>query len=70
MSIHATPLPAAYDLIRTIRQTARRVWCAAELGDLPRAPIYVFPDSVEFDSDAVDRLAQSTMVGRLHLPHD
>lgn len=70
MNIHANPLPAAYDLIRTLRQTGRRVWSAAELVGLPRAPIYVFPDSVEFDSDAVDRLAQSTMVGRLHLPHE
>ncbi len=64
-----TQLPAAYDLIRGIARHANRFWCGADLADLPRAPIYLFRDSTSFDSDAVDRLAQSNMVGRLHLPH-
>jgi len=70
MSIPVTPLPATYDLIRTLGRNMGRVWCGAELAGLPSAPIYMFPDSIEFDSDVVERLAQSTMVGRLHLPHE
>ena len=62
--------PLSYELKRIITQHRHRFWCAAELSELPAAPVYLFPDQQRFDSDEVETLARWVSTGRLLLPHD
>jgi hypothetical protein len=61
--------PLSYELKRIITQYRHRFWCAAELSELPAAPVYLFPDQERFDSDEVETLARWVSTGRLLLPH-
>lgn len=63
------PLPAAYDLKRKVATLHCHIWHADDLTGLPAAPVYLFPDQQAFDSDDVDALSRSIMIGPLQLPH-
>ena len=68
--VNPVTIPKSYDLKRRVAHHRDRFWCGSELRGLPAAPIYLFPDQARFDSDEVDRLSQSIMVGPLRLPHE
>lgn len=58
---------------RNSRQRPRDYLGGSRVGErlaaLPHAPIYVFPDQVAFDSDAVDLMSRQILTGPLQLPH-
>ena len=63
------PFPTAYELKRSVARNLGKFWLGERLAALPHAPIYVFPDQVAFDSDAVDLMSRQILTGPLQLPH-
>ena len=62
-------IPMAYDLKRFVAQNRHRFWGGEVLKELPAAPVYLFPDQEQFDSDEVDLLARRNLAAPLKLPH-
>lgn len=62
-------IPLAYGLKDHIVRHATRLWCAPTLPRMLAAPVYLFPDSVSFDSDELGRLSQALLSGSFSLPH-
>lgn len=62
-------IPRAYELKRMVAQHRQRFWCAEALADLPAAPVYLFADQEQFDSDEVDLLVRQISTTPLSLPH-
>lgn len=61
--------PLAYGLKQHMARHAGRMWCAPTVPRMLAAPVYLFPDSVSFNSDDLGRLSQAVMSTPLRLPH-
>lgn len=62
-------IPLAYGLKQHIVRHVSRLWCAPTLPRMLAAPVYLFPDSVSFDSDDLGRLSQALLRNQFSLPH-
>jgi hypothetical protein len=62
-------IPLAYGLKQHIVRRAGRTWCAPTLPRMLAASVYLFPDSVSFDSDDLGRLSQALLSSPFRLPH-
>jgi hypothetical protein len=62
-------IPLVYGLKQNIVRHAGRSWCAPTLPRMLAAPVYLFPDSVSFDSDDLGRLSQALLTSPFSLPH-
>lgn len=63
-------IPYAYELKSIVARQRHKFWCSAALSKLPAAPVYLFPDQDQFDSEAVWELVQQRHDEPLRLPHD
>lgn len=63
-------IPYAYELKKIVAKNRQHFWCSAALTNLPTAPVYLFSDQDQFDSEAVRVLAQQNNKEPLRLPHD
>lgn len=63
------PVPYAHSLERHVLQHAPRLWCAPHLARMLAAPIYFFPDTEKFDSDALGQLSLALLNTPFQLPH-
>ena len=63
-------IPAAYVLKRKIARYWLRFWNGDRLRAMAPAPIYFFPDYVQFNSEDVEVLAKRLIFAPLRLPHD
>lgn len=61
--------PLAYGLKQHMARYAGRMWCAPTVPRMQAAPVYLFPDSVSFNSDDLGRLSQTVMTTPFRLPH-
>ena len=62
--------PYAYELKSIVGTQRPKFWCSAALSKLPAAPVYLFSDQDQFDSEAVWELVQQRHDEPLRLPHD
>ena len=69
VSVSSRAIPFAFSLKRHMLRRVHRFWCEIDAKHVATAPIYIFPDARQFDSDDVGRLAGSNMAGTLKLPH-
>src|SRR5262252_8451159 len=58
----------AYELKSIVARHQPRFWCSAALSKLPAAPVYLFSDQDQFDSDAVWDLVVKRHDQPLRLP--
>ena len=62
-------IPLAYGLKQQLIRRTGRLWCAPTLPRMLAAPVYLFPDSVTFDSDDLGCLSQAVLRNSFSLPH-
>jgi len=63
-------MPTAYVLKKHMAMRSRRFWQGEKLRQFVGAPIYFFPDHLNFNSDDVDAVAKRMLSGTMRLPHD